>query len=580
MRCIIKIIFVLIIETTAVYSQSPNLRRICPNGADNNLYWSNPVDTCSQYTFNIIWERKGVVGPFSPIDTIYNLTQDAYLHINATPPLSEPNSYYFIERRDSCGPNYNQYSDTLLVDVLPPNISELDSVSVDLISNRVLLGWSKNSSPDFDKYLLYVLVNGFFTAMTPSETRDTFAIDQGNSDPSKGSFTYNINTRDSCGKLPAFEKKHSTVFLSVTNDTCAKTYRLSWSHYIGWNAIKKYYIFKKANSNQFDLIDSVDGNTNTYQSKYTTGNEYTFYVRAFKDTSVLITSSSNKAGFISRLRQDPSSLVINYITSGTPIDENLYLSLNTNKNDEVLKYELSILDDKLNMISSTSLKKSDINTQINLGLSDKNRYHFYISAFDVCNNISFVSDTSTNILLSGNEINNIRSLTWNSYFTWNEGVDSYIIYRGSGDNGLFTLNPWKTEVDTSITDNDQNVVMLGEGICYYILAKEAENTSNVSKSNRVCLSARFLIHMPNAFTPGGFNSNFRPEGTLIDYKNSNMKIYNRWGQLIYDSSINQGWDGKDKNGVYCEQGVYFYYLEIYSTKNEKQIKQGTFTLLR
>ena len=145
---------------------------------------------------------------------------------------------------------------------------------------------------------------------------------------------------------------------------------------------------------------------------------------------------------------------------------------------------------------------------------------------------------------------------------------------------MFTLNPWKTEVDTSITDNDQNVVMLGEGICYYILAKEAKNTSNVSKSNIVCLSAKFLIHIPNAFTPGGFNSNFRPEGTLIDYKNSNMKIYNRWGQLIYDSSINQGWDGKDTNGVYCEQGVYFYYLEIYSTKNEKQIKQGTFTLLR
>ena len=580
MRCIINIIFILVIGARTTYSKSPNLRRICPNGADNNLYWTNPVDTCSRFAFNIIWERRGPIGPFFPIDTIYNATQETYLHFNATPPLSEPNSNYFIERRDSCGPDYNQYSDTLLVDVLPPAISELDSVSVDLISNRVLLGWSKNSSPDFDKYLLYVLVNGFFTAMTPSETRDTFAIDLGTTDPEKGSYTYNINTRDSCGKLPAFEKKHSTVFLSVTNDTCAKKYRLTWSHYIGWNTVKKYYIFKKANSNQFDLIDSVDGNTNTYQSKYTTGNEYTFYVRAIKDTSVLITSSSNKAGFVSRLRQDPSSLAINYIASGTPVDENLYLSFNTNKNDEVLKYELSILDDRQNMISSISLKKSDINTQINLGLADKNRYHFYISAFDVCNNISFVSDTSTNIVLSGNEINNIRSLTWNAYFTWNGGVDSYIIYRGSGDNGIFTLNPWKTKLDTSITDNEQNVSMQGEGICYYILAKEVGNTSNISTSNRVCLSAKFLIHIPNAFTPGGFNSNFRPEGTLIDYKNSNMKIYNRWGQLIYDSSINQGWDGKATNGEYCEQGVYFYYLEIYSTKNEKQIKQGTFTLLR
>jgi gliding motility-associated-like protein len=580
MRCIIKIILILFIGAKTTYSQSPDLRRICPNGADNNLYWTNPIDTCRQFAFNIIWERKGPIGQFFPIDTIYNTTQESYLHFNATPPLSEPNSNYFIERRDSCGPDYNQYSDTLLVDVFPPAISELDSVSVDIISNRVILGWSKNTSPDFDKYLLYVLVNGFLTAMTPSETRDTFAIDLGTTDPSKGSYTYNINTRDSCGKLPAFEQKHSTIFLSNTIDTCTKTYRLTWSHYIGWKAIKKYYIFKKINNNLFELVDSVNGNINTYQSEYATGNDYAFYVRAIKDTAIQITSSSNKVSFISRIRQDPTYLEITYITSGIPTNENLFLSFNTNKNDEVTKYELSILDERLNLISKNSLSKSDINTRINLGLSDKNRYHFYISAIDICNNISFVSDTSTNMVLSGSDINNTKSLTWNSYFTWNKGVDSYIIYRGSGDNGLFTLNPWKTKLDTSITDDEQNVTMLGEGICYYILAKEANNTSNISTSNRICLSASFIIHIPNAFTPDGINPNFRPEGTLIDYKKSSMKIYNRWGQLLYENSVNQGWNGKDANDATCEQGVYFYFLEIYSTKNEKQIKQGTFTLLR
>lgn len=580
MRCIINIILILLIGAKTVHSQSPKLRRICPNGADNNIYWTNPIDTCSQFLCNIIWERKGITGPFFPLDTIFNTSVETYLHINATPPLSEPNSCYYIERRDSCGPNYIQYSDTLLVDVLPPAISELDSVSVDLISNRVVLGWSKNTSPDFDKYLLYVLVNGFFTAMTPSETRNTFAIDLGTTNPEKGSYTYNINTRDSCGKLPAFERRHSTIFLTSQNDTCTKTYLLTWSHYIGWDTIKKYYIFKKTNSNPFELIDSVNGNTNTYQSEYTTGNNYMFYVRAIKDTSQLITSSSNKVSFISRLRQDPTSLGINYISSGIPINENLCMSFNTNKNDEVSKYELSILDEKLTLISNTILNKSDIDTRLNLGLGDKNRYLFYITAFDVCNNISFVSDTSTNMVLTGKDNNNNRSLTWNSYFTWNKGAESYVIYRGSGDNGIFTLNPWKTILDTNITDNDMNVAMQSEGVCYYILSKETGSPSNISTSNRVCLSASFLIHIPTAFAPQGINLSFRPEGTLIDYKKSTMKIYNRWGQLIYDSSINQGWDGKDNNGAYCEQGVYFYFLEIYSTTNEKQIKQGTFTLLR
>jgi len=580
MRWITYIILISIFGTQIVHAQAPDFRRICPNGSDNNLFWSNPVYNCNNFTFYIIWERKGNTGAFLPIDTLYNPTEETYLHLNATPPLSEPNSYYFIERRDSCGPTFNHFSDTLLVDVLPPNVSELDSVSVDINTNRIVLGWRKNTSRDFDKYLLYVFLNGFFTAMTPSETRDTFAIDLGISNPNTGSYTYNINTRDSCGKSPAFEKRHSTMFLSYTNDTCAKTYRLSWSHYIGWNTIEKYYIFRKINTNPFELVDSVNGNINTYQSIFVSGNTYDFFIRAKKDTSVLVTSSSNKVSFTSRLRQNPTYLDINYVTSGMPIDENLYISFSTNQTDEVSKYVLHILDTNSTVISNTTFNKSDINKKTNLGLSDKIRYLFFLKAYDICNQVSFTSDTSTNIVLSGNDNNNIRSLKWNSYFTWNSGVDSYITHRGSGENGVFTLFPWNNSLDTSITDTTTNITMLSEGVCYYIEAREVANPVNKSTSNRICLSANFIIHLPNAFVPDGSNTRFRPEGTLIDYKKSIMKIYNRWGQLIYDNPINDGWDGKDVNGAICEQGVYFYHLEIYSTKNDKEIKQGTFTLLR
>lgn len=579
MRWIVAILLLFLGQNT-LFGQAPNFRRICPNGADNTLYWSNPIYTCANFSFYIIWERKGNIGPFLPIDTIYNQNDESYLHVNATPPLSEPNSYYFIERRDSCGPVYNHYSDTLLVDVLPPNITELDSVSVDINANRVILGWQKNTSPDFDKYLLYVFLNGFFTAMTPSETRDTFATDLGTTNPSLGSFTYNINTRDSCGKLPAYEKRHSTIYLTYSNDTCEKNYRLSWTHYVGWNSIEKYYIFRKVNSNTFELIDSVNGNVNTYQSKFITGNSYEFFVRAKKDTSILITSSSNKISFNSRLRQDPTFIDITYVTSGIPVDEFLHMNFNTNITDEVLKYELHITDTNLNSISITNLSKSDINKKINLGLSDKSRYLFYITSFDVCNKSSFTSDTSTNIVLTGNDNNNQRTLGWNSYFTWNNGVESYVTYRGSGENGAFTLNPWNIGIDTVIVDTNSNLTVLGEGICYYIEARELGNNTNFSRSNRICLSATFNIHIPNAFVPIGINNKFRPEGTLIDYTKSTMKIYNRWGQLVYDKPVNDGWDGLDSNGQLCEQGVYFYNIEIYSTKNDKQIKQGTFTLLR
>ncbi len=564
----------------AILAQKPELRRACPNGPNNTLYWTNPNDTCNLFLYYIIWERKGNTGLFTPIDTIFNKNTETFIHLNATPPLSEPTSYYFIEKRDSCGPEYNWYSDTVLVDVIPPNITNLDSVSVDINTNQVILGWSKNSSPDFDKYLLYVFKNGFFSAMTPSETRDTFARDLSGNNPSTGSFTYNINTRDSCGKLPAYEKRNSTVFLQQTADTCNKTIRLSWSHYEGWNNIVKYYILINTNNSGYNLVDSVIGTISTYTYNYITGNNYQIFVRAIKDTTILVSSSSNKLVFNARGRQEPTYLNIDYITSGIPVDNNLYFQFSTNPADEVSKYEAHILDENLNLTSTLLLSKTDISKRINLGLIDNSKYHLTISSYDVCNKVSFQSDTSSNIILTGTEANSVRDLSWSPYFTWNSGVKEYVINRGTGDNGVFTFNMWNTTNDTLIKDSSIVQTVLNEGICYYVQAVNNTDNTIVSNSNRICLSAYFTVFIPNAFKPDGFNSRFRPEGSLIDYQKSTIKVYNRWGQLIYENNILNGWNGMDATGTICQQGVYYYYLEIFSTKDEKQVKQGIFTLLR
>lgn len=578
MRWIAYIILILLSNLS--WAQSPNLRRICPAGQDNNLYWNNPNFPCADFKFYILWERKGNTGPFLPVDTIYNLTTETYLHLNATAPLSEPNSTYFIERRDSCGPTYNHYSDTLIVDVVPPAITELDSVSVDINTNKVNLGWNKNSSPDFDKYLLYYLDGGFFVAMTPSETRDTFATDLGTNNPSVQSITYNINTRDSCGKLPAYEKRHSTILLTSTIDTCSRLFRLTWSHYVGWSNIKKYYIFKNTNNSGYLLIDSVLGNISTYSNSFVMGNSYDFYVRAIKDTSILISSSSNKSSFSSRQRIDPSTIFIDYVTSNQPINNNLSIQFSAPANEESKKYILHILDSSRNAVTQNTYQNTDNGSVINLGLTATKRYLFVMEAFDLCNNSSAISDTSTNILLTGFDLSPDRYLKWNPYFTWNTGVESYLINRGTGSYGNIFYQNWKTILSQDAIDNETISPVERDGICYYIEATKVGDASITSKSNNICLSASFTVFIPNAFSPFGNNPIFKPRGNLIDEKISTMKIYNRWGILVFEGNLETGWDGLDKSGNPCADGVYFYMVDITSTKNDKQTKNGTITLLR
>lgn len=91
------------------------------------------------------------------------------------------------------------------------------------------------------------------------------------------------------------------------------------------------------------------------------------------------------------------------------------------------------------------------------------------------------------------------------------------------------------------------------------------------------------LFIPNVFTPNGDNINdqFEVSYTQNYFSHLNMKIYNRWGQQIYETSTpNISW----WNGTYmsnlCPDGVYFYILEAKDIINHTKEYHGTVTLLR
>lgn len=93
-----------------------------------------------------------------------------------------------------------------------------------------------------------------------------------------------------------------------------------------------------------------------------------------------------------------------------------------------------------------------------------------------------------------------------------------------------------------------------------------------------------LLHMPNIFTPNGdgWNDYFSPEeDNILEF---NMKIFNRWGMRIYQTTdLQYGWDGTTM-GVPAAEGVYFYVIEyrewLGNEASEIYTAQGTVTLMR
>ncbi len=94
------------------------------------------------------------------------------------------------------------------------------------------------------------------------------------------------------------------------------------------------------------------------------------------------------------------------------------------------------------------------------------------------------------------------------------------------------------------------------------------------------------VGVPNAITPNndGRNDIFHPLYEMGCIFNSyNMKVFNRWGKLVFQSSdINNGWDGTI-NGKLQPQESYLYVIEytLDAKFNEPPVrKSGTFLLIR
>ncbi len=149
------------------------------------------------------------------------------------------------------------------------------------------------------------------------------------------------------------------------------------------------------------------------------------------------------------------------------------------------------------------------------------------------------------ILLSDQTNNNNTQATWH----WSTGQTSSSIFVGQP--GIYTAT-----VDLSGCYTTDSVVVSSD--CY--------------------------MNIPNIFTPNGdgINDYFYPRQLLskgLTY--CKINIYNRWGELIFESSATdgRGWDGRF-NGVDQPEGVYIYIIDAGFKDGQKEHHQGNITLLR
>jgi gliding motility-associated-like protein len=105
--------------------------------------------------------------------------------------------------------------------------------------------------------------------------------------------------------------------------------------------------------------------------------------------------------------------------------------------------------------------------------------------------------------------------------------------------------------------------------CYYVTAVDSFGNESAASVN-MCIDKCYDFDIPNVFSPDGDGIN----DILVSYnpkpriEQIDMKIFNRWGQLLFQTSnpdIN--WDGKiDKSNQVASPGVYYYICDVYERR--------------
>lgn len=114
---------------------------------------------------------------------------------------------------------------------------------------------------------------------------------------------------------------------------------------------------------------------------------------------------------------------------------------------------------------------------------------------------------------------------------------------------------------------------------YRVVAYKTGSPQVFSISNEVDIIPQMAFYIPNTFTPNGdgLNDTFGISGEAI--KDFNLQIFNRWGQLVFQSgNPNERWDGSF-NGEKVPQGVYVYRLSAQGPTGKKETKEGNLNVV-
>ncbi len=380
----------------------------------------------------------------------------------------------------------------------------------------------------------------------------------------------NLNTRDNyyCISITSFdpcdgESEQSNIGCSVNLKISAGNQQ----NVIDWETSSTDFLNYSVLKDGISVANiNIQGQNQLIDTQVNCGITYQYQVIMNENNGFLSISDTSSVTAISTDIPDP---IIDI--SATVIGQDVNLTWETPQNFLAVGYIVSRSTDAvtyevLDTISTTNYVDLDLFTQ-------STQYFYDISYFDACGNLSAESIVSSPVLLV---IEFDKTLTWSDYGGWSNGVNEYVLEKYDETGQLIESIP----LGLSTSYQEDLISNPYQKIIYKIIVSPVDAAIGIVESNLLEVIYKSKVAFPNAFSPDGDGTN-----DIFNFKSKyilgvTMKIYNRWGELVYQTSdVDQGWNGT-VNGKPAPLGTYIYYAELTDDMGINFVKSGEIILIR
>ena len=566
-------------QSTSAQIEAPELRCL----ESDSLTWQIPNITCGDLEGFVIYRANEIDGPYEVVDTIFNINQTTY---GASNPFGLT-WYYYMSSLADCPDEELLFSDTL--SNLP--LASVPILSLSVLDEGVLIEWEKSSDPQIDIYVIY---RNTAAGTVPIDTvfGQLQYLDE-NADAENRAEIYYVLAMDDCGTKSFFDEPHNTILLDYEVVECEQRIDFEWNVYMNWpGGISRHLLWVSDSvDGEFSVVDSVSAGTFAMGfDQLVKDEEICFYISAVQ-SELGAESRSN----IICLAPEIVEPVRDLLVLNACYDENtgiLNVDWYRNEGAELLSWDIQIRSaDEGNFTSilrdgDPGLGVAISSEQIDVPAGLDRPLEVRVVTSDLCE-IEVVSQSFFTLYLELEEQTETANIiSWEWMATDLPGSVSRELEKTYLDGNREQIVLLEDETSNyrdgiSVSDPNDGRICYVKNVSGQLELPDGQIYTFSCVSNELCVTQEIKMYIPNAFRPGGVNEIFKPsilfQESITDYS---LRIFDRWGGVLFETANpNLGWDGT-VDGEGMDPGVYTYFIEIRSDRDETIKKSGALHLVR